>query len=220
MKNEEIQLGADTFSMKINNQQKRSMSLTPKGRCISMASKRMIDKKISVSEQVANLGIEGALFFTWMITHADDCGVLPYSPRTLKALIVPMFDEYTTETIGIHLETMRNQGLIEEFEYNKEKFWKLPSFFRTQTLKKDRQPSIIFNLKLTDDPKKNWKLCEDVMETKWKPNGTATVPEVSKEDKEDRLSSVGEYEGRNSTEDGGGIEKLRKTIKTLKGVHA
>ena len=54
-----------------------------------MAQKLMIDKKISVSEQVANLPIEAQLLFTWMIPHADDVGLLPYSARTIKALVIP-----------------------------------------------------------------------------------------------------------------------------------
>ena len=50
-----------------------------------MAQKRMLDKKISVSEQVAKLSLEAQLIFTWAIPHTDDAGMLPHSNMTLKA---------------------------------------------------------------------------------------------------------------------------------------
>lgn len=107
-----------------------------------MAQRRMIDKRISVSEQVANLPVEAQLIFTWMIPHADDVGLLPHSVRTLKALVVPMMD-ITVETFGNHLEAMRKEGLIEVFEWAGETFWKIVKFLDTQTLKKDRKPQTI-----------------------------------------------------------------------------
>lgn len=112
-----------------------------------MAHKRMIDKKISVSEDVANLTLEAKLLFTWMIPHADDVGLLPYSARSIKALVVPMVDEITTEKVGIHLESMRkvveDKSLIEEFEWFGDKFWRIVNFSQHQTLKKDRKPLTI-----------------------------------------------------------------------------
>jgi hypothetical protein len=129
-----------------------------------MAQKRLIDKKISVSEQVANLDIDGALLFTWMIPHADDFGLLPYSPRTIKALVVPMFDKYTAEDIGIHLEVMRKQNLIRVFQYKNDQFWQLLSFRKEQSgLKKDRQPLTIMKLELNKDPKKSWEKGEKIV---------------------------------------------------------
>lgn len=71
-----------------------------------MAQRRMIDKRISVSEQVANLPLKAQLLFTWMIPHADDVGLLPYSARTIKALVVPMVDAITSDSIGFQLESM------------------------------------------------------------------------------------------------------------------
>jgi len=181
-----------------------------------MAQKRMIDKKISVSEQVAALGTEGALLFTWMIPHADDFGLLPSSPKTIKALVVPMLERFTVSKVGIQLESMQNQGLITDFDYNEKHYIRLTTFSKTQILKKDRQPNIILDLELTDEIKKNWKLCEEVMESKRNPIGTATYPEVKEEKgSKEKLSSVGEVKEGTSTEDGGGIRKLQETIKTL-----
>lgn len=100
----------------------------------------MIDKKISVSEQVANLPVEAQLLFTWSIPHADDLGLLPYSSRTIKALIVPMLD-ITVETIGNHLESIVHQGLYEVYEHAGQKYLRIVKFNSHQTLKKDRKPN-------------------------------------------------------------------------------
>jgi hypothetical protein len=104
-----------------------------------MAQKRMIDKKISVSEQVANLPIEAQLIFTWSIPHADDLGLLPHSSRTLKAMIVPML-ELSIDMFNIYLNTIVNQKLFVEFEYKGEKYYYIQKFTDHQTLKKDRKP--------------------------------------------------------------------------------
>lgn len=121
-----------------------------------MAQKRMIDKKISVSEQVANLPTEAQLLFTWMIPHADDLGLLPYSDRTIKALVVPMVDGIQVEDIGNHLESMKNQGLITVFQWEGKKFWRVVNFLNNQTLKKDRKPTTIAS---NID---SWKQVEDI----------------------------------------------------------
>jgi hypothetical protein len=108
-----------------------------------MAHKRMIDKKISVSEDVANLTLEAKLLFTWMIPHADDVGLLPYSARSLKALVVPMVDEITSDRVKIHLDSMVKSGLVENFEWFDDKFVRIRNFSQHQTLKKDRKPLTI-----------------------------------------------------------------------------
>ncbi len=124
-----------------------------------MAQKRMIDKKISVSEDVANLTLEAKLLFTWMIPHSDDVGLLPYSARSIKGLVVPMVDELTTEKIGFHLESMKAVKLIEELEWFGDKFWRITNFSQHQTLKKDRKPLTIAKYI------ENWKTVETIWKT-------------------------------------------------------
>ena len=119
----------------------------------------MLDKKISVSEQVANLSIEAQILFTWCIPHADDIGMLPYSARQIKAMVVPMFD-WSVEDIGNHLESIRKQELIEVFEWGGESFWRLKSFASHQTLKKDRQPQILAKIPLKTNSKESWDVLE------------------------------------------------------------
>jgi len=128
-----------------------------------MAQKRMINKKISVSEQVADLSIQAQLLFTWSIPHADDVGVLPHSHRTLKALIVPMWNILLPDFDKIVAEIMK-QGLWKEIEYNEQKFYGVTKFRDHQTLKKDRQPQILLDIVLDKDFKTSWKTVEEVME--------------------------------------------------------
>lgn len=119
----------------------------------------MLDKKISVSEDVANLTTEGQLLFSWMILHADDIGLLPYSARSIKGLVVPMNETFTMESVGFHLESMKKANLIELFEWEEDKFYRLKSFSNHQTLKRDRKPqSIAKNLE-------DWKTVDSI----WNP---------------------------------------------------
>ena len=107
-----------------------------------MAQKRMIDKKISVSEQVSNLSSLGKVIFTWSIPHADDLGLLPFSKKTLKAMIIPM-DDISMEDFGNHVEDIVKQGLWDKYDYGKNKYYRIVKFFNHQTLKKDRKPNTL-----------------------------------------------------------------------------
>ena len=64
-----------------------------------MAQKRMLNKLISVSEQVDNICDRAKIAFSWGISHADDIGLLPYSIKSLKSLIAPMW-EITYDEFG------------------------------------------------------------------------------------------------------------------------
>ena len=141
----------------------------------------MIDKKISISEDVANLTTEAQLLFTWMIPHCDDAGLLPYSARSIKALVVPMKD-WTVEDIGNHLETIKKEKLAEVYEDEGDKFWHITNFASHQTLKRDRKPQTIAK------SLNSWKTIDSI----WKPK------EVSKEEREV------------SKEEGTALKKLRE----------
>jgi hypothetical protein len=155
-----------------------------------MAQRRMIDKRISVSEQVANLPIEAQLLFTWMIPHADDLGLLPFSARTIKALVVPMIDYLTTDSVALQLETMRKEGLIAKFEWKGDVFWRIKRFSDSQTLKKDRKPQTI--AKDIED----WDTVDSILETEnstlediGNPSEVTGSKDKKKEEKEERTPS-------------------------------
>ena len=145
-----------------------------------MAQKRMIDKKVSVSEQVADLSILGQLVFTWSVPHSDDVGFLPHSNRSLKAMIIPMIEIELTEFAKIVNDIVK-KGLWKEIEHEEDKFYYLCSFNEHQTLKKDRQPQTL--LKFTKDkvPRKSWFLLGNILEQigiQKEDNGFQMVSEV------------------------------------------
>lgn len=73
---------------------------------------RLIYSTISASDRVADLGIKGALIYTWMLSHADDQGRLVGGPKRIKALVVPLIGEITVEDCDKALLGMRREGLI------------------------------------------------------------------------------------------------------------
>jgi len=121
-----------------------------------MAQRRMLSKKISVSIQVKQLSIKARLLFTWMIAHADDVGLLPHNVTVLKAVVLPMAEEYNETDINKCLDEIINAKLIDIFEYEGQKFYRFKKFFSHQTLKKDRYPQTILEIVHDKDPQKIW----------------------------------------------------------------
>jgi len=115
----------------------------------------MIDKKISVSEQVANLSIPAQLVYTWAVAHADDVGLLPSSMRTLKGTIVPLWD-MQIDAFEKLVQEIVEEGLWETYEYQKVRYYRLTSFTKYQTLKRDRQPQTILPIPMHEGPRDSW----------------------------------------------------------------
>jgi len=124
----------------------------------------MLDKKISVSEQVSNLSPESQLIFTWGIPHADDVGLIPRSHKTLKATIVPMW-ECTLAQFDEWVAAIVKEGLWKEVEYKDDRFYIMTKFQEHQTLKKDRQPQTFLSITLDKDPKVSWEVLSEVLES-------------------------------------------------------
>jgi hypothetical protein len=76
------------------------------------AESRLIYNSISTSERVSNLGVKGALLYTWLITHCDTQGRMPGKPKVVKQQVVPFIDEFTMEDVTLALEQMVEQKLI------------------------------------------------------------------------------------------------------------
>ena len=83
------------------------------------AESRLIYNSISTSERVASLGVKGALFYTWLITHCDSQGRIPGKPMSLKALIFPLIDDMSVNDIMKSLDNMVEQRLIIRYKDNK-----------------------------------------------------------------------------------------------------
>lgn len=156
----------------------------------------MLDKKISLSEKVASLEPLGQLIYTWMIPHADDFGLLQASPRTVKALVIPMIDS-TADEVGFHLETMRKTGLIAEITINGKNYYKIIGSENNQTLKKDRQPQTIMDVALSEDKNRSWIDCQtlvnDALGNQTETIGNQTVPEL-KGTEEKRINTMASAE--------------------------
>jgi hypothetical protein len=56
--------------------------------------------------------LEGALLFTWLITHCDGQGRIPGKAKVIKQQVVPFIDEITEEDISQALELMREALLV------------------------------------------------------------------------------------------------------------
>jgi hypothetical protein len=83
------------------------------------AESRLIYSSISTSERVSNLGVKGALLFTWLILHCDGQGRMEGKAKVVKHLVVPLFDEITEVDINQALELMDEERLIILYEDQK-----------------------------------------------------------------------------------------------------
>jgi hypothetical protein len=167
-----------------------------------MAQKRMLDKKISISEQVSNLPLEAQIIFTWSIPHADDLGLLPISNKTLKAMIIPMMN-ISQETFDLQIGEILKQKLWIEYEKGDQKFYRLPRFINHQTLKMDRQPqTYLKGIILDGNYKRSWKNAEklgflsgvDDDENQMETNGNQMEMEVKRREEKgskDKYSTQG-----------------------------
>lgn len=125
----------------------------------------MIDKKISISEQVADLSVHAQLVFTWSIPHTDDVGLLPASHRTLKALIVPMWDSVLLAEFTTYVDEIVSAGLWQEIEYKDKSFFHVVKFKEHQTLRRDRQPNTFLEIESQKKPQDTWQALDDLCHT-------------------------------------------------------
>ena len=80
------------------------------------AESRLIYNSISTSERVSSLGVNGALLFTWLITHCDTQGRMQGKPIVVKHLVVPLIEEISIEEIEEALKLMEGQKLIQRYQ--------------------------------------------------------------------------------------------------------
>ena len=104
-----------------------------------MAEGRMLKKRISFSERVNSLSYEAMLIYTWCIPHTDDVGLIPRSPRKLRAIVAPMWD-MGVEPFGIQVESIAKSGLFVPYQHGDQEFYYIIGHAKEQTLKRDRKP--------------------------------------------------------------------------------
>jgi hypothetical protein len=104
-----------------------------------MAKWRAIHSDISTSEQVDQLTEFEQLFFTWMIPHADDWGVITGKVRELKLKVLPGSDR-TCQEMTDALGHMEEVGLV--WLYEPDNYGPLVQFRRWdshQPIREDRR---------------------------------------------------------------------------------
>jgi len=105
-----------------------------------MADGRMLKKKISLNEAVADLANDShRLLFTWGIAHLDVEGRITGSSRGFKALVAPLLDHITFEAVQAFFHDAESKGLIQRYEVDGEWHVQYPKFAHNQKLTKSRE---------------------------------------------------------------------------------
>jgi len=95
-----------------------------------MAEKRCISKVISISKKF-NIKLDdhfSRLLYLMLIPHSDDFGRLSGDPFDIKALILPMMEGVTTESVENSLAKLHNVELIKWYEIAGEKYIQIINF--------------------------------------------------------------------------------------------
>jgi hypothetical protein len=105
-----------------------------------MADGRMLKKKISLNEAVADLANDAhRVLFTWGIAHLDVEGRITGSPRGFKAMMAPLLSLITPETVLAFFQDAESLGLIQRYEVEGEWHVQYPKFAHNQNLTRSRE---------------------------------------------------------------------------------
>jgi hypothetical protein len=105
-----------------------------------MAEGRMLKRKISLNEAVADLANDShRLLFTWGIAHLDVEGRITGSARAFKAHVAPLLEHITADTVLAFFQDGESKGLIQRYEADGEWHIQYPKFAHNQNLTKSRE---------------------------------------------------------------------------------
>lgn len=96
-----------------------------------MANRRTLHKKISLSEQLADVSDLAKLSFTWGILHADDWGIIKGTPRGFRAEVLPLHDAHPSE-VGSALDELVRARLLVRYQVNGVHYLYYPTFAQYQ----------------------------------------------------------------------------------------
>lgn len=99
---------------------------------------RMLNKKISYDEKIAQLSLKSKLLFTWMIPFLDVKGRILVNSAVIKGQIVPFVKEITLKNIPILLKEMQDLKLIAIYG-DKQQYAQFVGFTKNQTLQEGRE---------------------------------------------------------------------------------
>jgi len=103
-----------------------------------MPKGRMLSKKISYDEKIAQLSIPAALLYTWCIPHLDVKGRIYGDPHILKGVVVPYKEECTPEAIKGYIQEMINIDVIIYYGTER-KYIQFRGFDKNQTVNPERE---------------------------------------------------------------------------------
>ncbi len=107
-----------------------------------MAKGRILSRRISKSEKVANLSSDTArMFYNWLIPYLDVEGRMEVNPKLIKGEIFPLLDHINVEVINRTLQELDDVGLILLYTIGKKTYLQLTNFKEHQpNLRKDKEP--------------------------------------------------------------------------------
>lgn len=97
-----------------------------------MATRRMLSKSISLSEQVSRLSDAAALLYSWAILHTDDWGVIHASPVRLRAEVAPLRDHWSVKDVAGYIDEWEVAGLVVRYCADGEPYVLFPTFDKHQ----------------------------------------------------------------------------------------
>lgn len=105
---------------------------------------RLLSKKISFDERVAQLSLEAALLYTWCIPHLDVEGRIYANPEILKGTVIPYIKELNIEKIVKCIEEMASIKLVTVYGNLPHKYMQFNGFSKNQKVDKLKEaPSSI-----------------------------------------------------------------------------
>ncbi|MBM4274849.1 MAG: hypothetical protein FJ134_10395 [Deltaproteobacteria bacterium] len=105
-----------------------------------MAEGRMLKKKISLNEAVADLADDTyRLLFTWGIAHLDVEGRISGHLRSFKGLVAPLLDHVTPKVVHEFFQDAERLGLIRRYQVDGRWVVQYPAFKKNQTLRPDKE---------------------------------------------------------------------------------
>jgi len=116
-----------------------------------VANRRMISKRISISDRVSAVSEFSQLLYTWIIPHTDDWGRIDGSPKIVKALVMPL-SKRKEKDFEKSLKEMADLGLITWYAVDNRLFIHILGFENHQTGLEKRTHSKFPDIPLkTDD---------------------------------------------------------------------
>ena len=100
-----------------------------------MARKRMIDPNFWTDEKLGECSIQERLLFMGLISNANDEGYGRANSKLIKATIFP-YDDIENDELEKWLNHLIEFNMVVIFEYDKQKYYYIPNFFKHQTINK------------------------------------------------------------------------------------